>query len=174
MSKSINSTQTDTKDNYQAPTQQNQTTRPQQTTQPTQPVIVVQQPQQIVYAQPAQPQQVVYTQPATVQQPYNPNSVTPMQPGVLVVHPQAANTNIQEEQQPRNGDDAKEDEIYHNELKEKAKQGAKDAGKQAKKAGIAALGWMAKKMNELNDKVQEKEDVAAPNEGQEGNNANQK
>ena len=55
----------------------------------------------------------------------------------------------------------------------KTKAAAKVAGKQAKKAGVAALGWMAKKMNDLNEKVQDdKGGNDAQHEGQEGNKQN--
>eukprot|EP01083_Nonionella_stella_P096465 271202_1 len=46
-------------------------------------------------------------------------------------------------------------ELSYDEMKEKSVQAAKEAGQQAKKAGKAALGWMAKKMNDLNEKVQD-------------------
>jgi len=63
--------------------------------------------------------------------------------------------------QPGNSKDLKQVAL------EKGKQAASATGKQAKKAGVAAMGWMAKKMNEINDKVQD-DKVAKSAEQQEG------
>jgi len=145
------------------------------------PVVVVQQPtnfqpppqQQQVYvqAQPyVQPQPYVQAQP--VQQPmYNPQGV---QPGVLVVHqqyqqpqqPQQQQTNgTMAAQNVNNNNDNNNDsnQVDYDEIKQKAKAAGAAAGKQAKKTGAAALGWMAKKMNDLNDKVQDKDAQAQNN-----------
>eukprot|EP01084_Bolivina_argentea_P259762 438436_1 len=200
--KNNNNTNNNYKSNDYKPPPENQT-QTIQSPQATQPVIVVQQPppqqviytqpQQVVYTQPQQPipQQVVVTQPVTIQQTqpqqpqqgYNPNTNVPIQPGVLYANNNDnTNTNVsqqQEEEIPGNNDDNKENEVDYDQVKEKAKQTAKAAGKHAKKAGVKALGWMTKKMNEINEKVQDKGDDnnaadAAPNEGQEGNDVNQK
>ena len=155
-----------------------------------QPIVVVQQPVQIqpvqpqpqpqpvVYAQPPPQQpQVVVTQPQTIQQPntgYNPQAQVG-QPGVLVVHQQPpqqtgySDPNTVSYGQQQQQDDNKNDEIDYDELKKKGKEVAVAAGKQAKKAGVKALGWMAKKMNELNDKVQDDQAAkAASGEGAQG------
>jgi len=154
------------------------------------------QPQPVVYAQPPPQQtQVVVTQPQPIQ-PYNtsgsgynpqaPVGIQSAQPGVLVMHqqqPQQAQTTgytdpntvsygqPQQEVQDDNKND--EEQVDYDELKKKGKEVAAAAGKQAKKAGVKALGWMAKKMNELNDKVQDDPAKAAPAEG-EGGGGNQK
>merc|ERR1712228_360342 len=114
---------------------------------------------------PVQVAQVHYIQqPIQQQQPqYNPNANVPIQPGVFVANQQPQQQQVvQSENKMDDGVD------YGNEIKEKSKAAAKVAGKQAKKAGVAALGWMAKKMNDLNEKLQDDKNQ----EGQEGNKQN--
>jgi len=151
------------------------------------PVVVVQQapphsvvPQQVMYAQPApqviqpiqpppQQYQQQYQQPYQpppqqhVSQPYNPEAVAPIQPGILVVNQNSNQNESKMDNEPGTGNaDLKQVAM------EKGKAAAVATGKGAKKAGTAALGWMAKKMNDLNDKVQE--DKAAKQQEGMGNN----
>jgi len=156
-----------------------------------QPIVVVHQPppqQQQVRPQPVIHQQYHQPQPQYQQQPYvapqaaqpapyNPAAAPAVQPGVLVVNPAALQQNQQNQglvaqpgdemkvgdpgHEPRNSKDLKQVAL------EKGKEAAAATGKHAKKAGVAAMGWMAKKMNELNDKVQD-DKVAQSAEQQEG------
>eukprot|EP01084_Bolivina_argentea_P319020 553354_1 len=157
--------------NYVAPPDQHQASPPAT-------VVVVQQPvatQPIVYTQqrPIQTQQVVYTQPQAAvvvqQQPaYNPQAAAPVHPGVFVAHA-APGSNVPQQQQRQVQSEKKEDADY-NEIKDKSVKAAKAAGTQAKKAGTAALGWMTKKMVQLNDKAQDNNanNKGGPKEGGEG------
>jgi len=160
------------------------------------PVIVVQQapphsvvPQQVSYAQPApqaiqpiqpppqqyqQPYQQPYQEP--VSQPYNPEAAAPMQPGILVVNQPPNQAESKMDNEPGTGN-AEEKDLKQVAMEtgkaaavatgKGAKKAAVATGKGAKKAGTAALGWMAKKMNDLNDKVQE-DKAAKSAEQQEG------
>ena len=143
-------------------------------TQPThqQPVVVVTQPQPVQPVIYHQPIQTVVTQPQIIpqqqQQPYNPHA---MQPGVLVI-----NQPQQPQQVPVQSDTnmSNNNEVDYDELRAKGKQAAIAAGKLGKKAGVAAIGWMAKKMNEINEKVQDDQNKNMEGEGQEGQGENKK
>jgi len=156
-----------------------------------QPVVIVQPaPQQTVYAQPQpiqpppqqiQPppqqfqQQPYYPQQQYQQQPYNPQAAAaPMQPGILVVNQPPSNQSapmmndaaaVGSNEPGTDGDDQKDFKAV---AAEKGKAAAVATGKQAKKAGKAAVGWMAKKMNEMNEKVNDDKVAKGAEQQQEG------
>merc|ERR1719242_1864196 len=106
------------------------------------------------YQAPYQPPPQQQHQPQPVSHPYNPQAAAaPMQPGILVVNPSANQTESKMDNEPgtRNAEDKDMKQV----AMEKGKAAAVATGKGAKKAGKAALGWMAKKINDLNDKVQD-------------------